>query len=125
RPHHRSRLYRYGTDSEEPARDRSGSSRAALLRSAQPWRRGLLPRLYPELALPRNQLQRRSNPRKERTEDSPQRRSNPASRTLTARPRRRTGTVTTEEGARKARQRSPSPGTNLNPTRRKIDATKP
>jgi hypothetical protein len=30
-----------------------------------------------------------------------------------------------EEGARKARQRSPSPGTNLNPTRRKIDATKP
>ena len=29
------------------------------------------------------------------------------------------------EGARKARQRSPSPGTNLNPTRRKIDATKP
>ena len=29
------------------------------------------------------------------------------------------------EGARKALSRSPSPGTNLNPTRRKIDATKP
>ena len=34
-------------------RSRSGSGRDALLRSAQPRRRGLLPRLYPELVMPR------------------------------------------------------------------------
>ncbi len=48
-------------------------SRLALLRSVEPRRRGLLPRLYPELAMSRHWLQRRRHPRKERTEDFPRR----------------------------------------------------
>ena len=108
----RSRFYRHRTNTQEPARSRSGSSRVALLRSAEPRRRGLLPRLYPELAMARHWLQRRRHPRKERTEDFPRRRSNPASRTTTGK-RERTGAVREREGARKARQRSPSPGTNF------------
>src|SRR5205807_332721 len=83
RPHQRSRFYRHRADAEESARSRSRVSRFALLRSVRPRRRGLLPRVYPELALPRHWLQRRRHPRKKRTEDFPRRRSNPASRTTT------------------------------------------
>jgi hypothetical protein len=49
RPHQRSRFYRHRKNAQELARSRSGSSRLALRRSAEPRRRGLLPRLYPEL----------------------------------------------------------------------------
>jgi hypothetical protein len=71
RPHQRSRFYRHRTNAEEPSRSRSGISRPALLRSLEARRRGLLSRLYPELASPCNRLQGRCYSREKRTEDLP------------------------------------------------------
>ncbi len=122
--HQRSRFYRHRTHAKEPARSRSRVSRFALLRSVEPRRRGVLPRIYPELAMPRHWLQRRRNPRKERSEDFPRRRSSPASRTNTGE-RGRTRAARNEKGLGKRCHARLAQAPTFNPYRRKIDATKP
>jgi hypothetical protein len=78
--HVRRRLHRHRTDPEKSSRSRSRISCLAVLRSIEPRRSGLLPRLYPRLAISGSRIQRRRDPRKKRAENLPRRRSNSESR---------------------------------------------